>query len=166
MKDQHPNIYAGRSVSGITVLKQRLYDKDKRENMRKGQKLVMETTPPRLTVKLQVKTAIHHLKWIHYLTAAHTHAEKHTHTQAHSRLVSGGGVFYDSNISLRDKSERELDFLLLGVRTAGHIYLHKGPVLCVVYGSGCVCVCVQVCVIEKDRKLVSGHGRWGWMALR
>lgn len=57
----------------------------------------------------------------------------HTHTQAHQdagrlgRLVSGGGVGFDSNISLRDKSERELDFLLLGVRTAAHIYLHMGP---------------------------------------
>lgn len=62
-----------------------------------------------------------------------SHCSKHTHTHTHQdagrlgRLVSGGGVGFDSNISLRDKSERELDFLLLGVRTAAHIYLHMGP---------------------------------------
>lgn len=100
------------------------------------------TPPPRPTVRLYVKTAIHHLKWIHYLTAEN----RHTHTHKQGRLVSSGGVLFDSNISLRDKSERELDFLLLGVRTAGHIYLHTEPL--------CVCVFVCVCIQERETWLV------------
>lgn len=88
-------------------------------------------------------------------TDACTHNQGHTHKQ--TCLVSGGGVGFDSNISLRDKSERELDFLLLGVRTAGHIYLHMEPVLgvCGVHPSMCVCV-----------RPVSGHSKWGGMAQR
>lgn len=85
----------------------------------------------------------------------HTHV--HTHTNTHTKqtgLVSGAGVCFDSNISLRDKSERELDFLLLGVRTAGRIYLHTGPVVC---PSVCVCVCKRVSA-PCFGGMVSGEG--------